>query len=170
MDVRLKFLKNSMHHSMFVFPYIPSADNDADIGTKLLPLAIFRKLRDRVTGKRADAGITAVLNAMRAHYTQKRARSAIRIPDVRQDAEHGGVSDHPKITQYSRSPSTRSLSVKQESPDSVHDMIDVAHAYIHHAVDQMYQSSPPLMNKSEILQNTKAMHAHQTKQAQSEVQ
>ena len=58
----------------------------------------------------------------------------------------------------------------QESPDSVHDMIDVAHAYIHHAVDQMYQSSPPLMNKSESLQNTKAMHAHQTKQAQSEVQ
>ena len=49
-------------------------------------------------------------------------------------------------------------------------MIDVAHAYIHHAVDQMYQSSPPLMNKPESLQNTKAMHAHQTKQAQSEVQ
>ena len=60
-------------------------------------------------------------------------------------------SDPPKITQYSRSPSTRSLSVKQESPDSVHDMIDVAHAYIHHAVDQMYQSPPPLMNKPENL-------------------
>ena len=74
-------------------------------------------------------------------------------------------SDHPKITQYSRSPSTRSLSVTQESPDSVHDMIDVAHAYIHHAVDQMYQSPPPLMNKSENLQSTKAMHAHQAKQA-----
>ena len=44
-------------------------------------------------------------------------------------------------------------------------MIDVAHAYIHHAVDQMYQSPPPLMNKPENLQNTKAMHAHQTKQA-----
>ena len=75
------------------------------------------------------------------------------------------LSDHPKITQYSRSPSTRSLSVKQESPDSVHDMIDVAHAYIHHAVDQMYQSPPPLVNKPENLQNTKAMHAHHTKQA-----
>ena len=40
-------------------------------------------------------------------------------------------------------------------------MIDVAHAYIHHAVDQMYQSPPPLMNKPENLQNTKAMHAYQ---------
>ena len=166
-DVRLKFLQNGMHHSMFNFPYIPSADNDADIGTKLLPLAIFRKLRDRVTGKRADADIAAVLNAMRAHYTQK-ARSVIRIPDVRQDAEHGGVSDHPKITQYSRSPSTRSLSVTQESPDSVHDMIDVAHAYIHHAVDQMYQSPPPLMREPENLQNTKAMHAHQSDPTQSQ--
>ena len=153
---------------MFVFPYIPSADNDADIGTKILPLPVFRKLRDRVTGKRADASITSVLNAMRAHYTQKRARSAIRIPDVRQDAEHGGVSEHPKITQYSRSPSTRSLSVTQESPDSVHDMIDVAHAYIHHAVDQMYQSPPPLMNKPENLQNTKAMHAHQSNPTRSQ--
>ena len=44
-------------------------------------------------------------------------------------------------------------------------MIDVAHAYIHHAVDQMYQSPPPLMNKPENLQDTKAMHAHHTKQA-----
>ena len=42
-------------------------------------------------------------------------------------------------------------------------MIDVAHAYIHNAVDQMYQSPPPLMNKPENLQNTKAMHAHQNK-------
>ena len=75
------------------------------------------------------------------------------------------LSDHPKATQYSRSPSTRSLSIKQESPDSVHDMIDVAHAYIHHAVEQMYQSPPSLMNKPENLQNTKAMHAHQAKQA-----
>ena len=78
------------------------------------------------------------------------------------------VTEHPKITQYSRSPSTRSLSVKQESPDSVHDMIDVAHAYIHHAVDQMYQSPPPLMNKPENLQNTKAMHAHQSNPTKSQ--
>ena len=77
-------------------------------------------------------------------------------------------SEHPKITQYSRSPSTRSLSVTQESPDSVHDMIDVAHAYIHHAVDQMYQSPPPLMNKPENLQNTKAMHAHQSNPTRSQ--
>ena len=35
--------------------------------TKVLPLLIFRKLRDRVAGKRADAGITAALNAMYAH-------------------------------------------------------------------------------------------------------
>ena len=41
-------------------------------------------------------------------------------------------------------------------------MIDVAHAYIHHAVDQMYQSPPPLMREPENLQNTKAMHAHQS--------
>ena len=44
-------------------------------------------------------------------------------------------------------------------------MIDVAHAYIHHAVDQMYQSPPQLVNKPENLQNTKATHAHHTKQA-----
>ena len=44
-------------------------------------------------------------------------------------------------------------------------MIDVAHAYIHQAVEQMYQSPPSLMNKPENLQNTKAMHAHQAKQA-----
>ena len=62
----------------------------------------------------------------------------------------------------------RSLSVTQESPDSVHDMIDVAHAYIHHAVDQMYQSPPPLMNKPENLQNTKAMHAHQSNPTKSQ--
>ena len=105
---------------------------------------------------------------MRAHYKQMRARSATRSSDVRQDAEHGGVSDHPKITQYSRSPSTRSLSVTQESPDSVHDMIDVVHAYIHHAVDQMYQSPPPLMREPENLQNTKAMHAHQSDPTQSQ--
>ena len=47
-------------------------------------------------------------------------------------------------------------------------MIDVAHAYIHHAVDQMYQSSPPLMNKPEDLQNTKAMHAHQRSPTKSQ--
>ena len=52
MDVRLKFLQNGMSHHMFEFTYIPSADNDADIGTKVLPLPIFRKLRDRVTGRR----------------------------------------------------------------------------------------------------------------------
>ena len=50
----------------------------------------------------------------------------------------------------------------QESPDSVHDMIDVAHAYIHHAVDQMYQSSPQVVSKPENMQNTKAAHAHQS--------
>ena len=162
MDVRLKFLQSGMHHDMFEFTYIPSADNDADIGTKVLPLPIFRKLRDRVTGRRADAGITAILNAMRAHYTQTRARSAIRSSDVRQDAEHGGVSDPPKITQYSRSPSTRSLSVMQESPDSVHAAVDIAHAYLHHAVEQICQSPPQVVSKPENMQNTKAAHAHQS--------
>ena len=47
-------------------------------------------------------------------------------------------------------------------------MIDVAHAYIHHAVDQMYQSPPPLMNKPENLQNTEAMHAHQSNPTKSQ--
>ena len=78
------------------------------------------------------------------------------------------LSDHPKITQYSRSPSTRSLSVMQESPGAVHDMIDVAHAYIHHAVEQMYQSPPRVMNKPENMQNTKAMHAHQSNPTKSQ--
>ncbi len=97
---------------------------------------------------------------MSCTYRYAHTKVSYSIHDV-----HVRFSDHPKITQYSRSPSTRSLSVKQESPDSVHDMIDVAHAYIHHAVDQMYQSPPPLMNKPENLQDTKAMHAHHTKQA-----
>ena len=44
MDIRLKFLQNSMHTEQFDFVYIPSADNDADIGTKVLALPIFRKL------------------------------------------------------------------------------------------------------------------------------
>ena len=131
-------------------------------------LPIFRKLRDRVTGKRADAGITAVLNAMYAHYTPTRERLAIRRSDVRQDAEHGGVSDPPKITQYSRSPSTRSLPVMQESPDSVHAAIDVAHAYIHHAVEQIYESPPSVMSRPENTQNTKAAHAHQSNPIKSQ--
>ena len=63
-----------MSHQVFEPTYIPSADNDAGIGTKVLPLPIFRKLRDRVTGKHAGAGITAVLNAMYAHYTPTRER------------------------------------------------------------------------------------------------
>ena len=41
---------------MFDFVYIPSADNDSDIGTKVLPLPIFRKLRAFVTGERVEAG------------------------------------------------------------------------------------------------------------------
>ena len=50
----------------------------------------------------------------------------------------------------------------QESPDSVHAAIDIAHAYIHHAVEQIYQSPPPVMSKPENTQNTKAAHAHQS--------
>ena len=81
---------------------------------------------------------------------------------------HGAFSDYPKITQYSRSPSTRSLSVTQESPDSVHAAVDIAHAYIHHAVEQMYQSPPRGTNKPENMQNTKAMHAHQRSPTKSQ--
>jgi hypothetical protein len=68
-------------------------------------------------------------------------------------------SDPPKITQYSRSPSTRSLSVMQESPDSVHAAVDIAHAYLHHAVEHMCQSPPQVMSKPENMQNTKAARA-----------
>ena len=39
-------------------------------------------------------------------------------------------------------------------------MIDVAHAYIHHAVDQMYQSPPPLMNKPEDTYRTRRQCMH----------
>ena len=69
------------------------------------------------------------------------------------------LSDPPKITQYSRSPSTRSLSVMQESPDSVHAAVDIAHAYLHHAVEHMYQSPPQVVSKPENMQNTKAARA-----------
>ena len=72
------------------------------------------------------------------------------------------LSDPPKITQYSRSPSTRNLSVMQESPDSVHAAVDIAHAYLHHAVEQICQSPPQVVSKPENMQNTKAAHAHQS--------
>ena len=72
---------------------------------------------------------------------------------------HVSFSDPPKITQYSRSPSTRSLSVMQESPDSVHAAVDIAHAYLHHAVEQICQSPPQVVSKPENMQNTKAARA-----------
>ena len=52
----------------------------------------------------------------------------------------------------------------QESPDSVHAAVDIAHAYLHHAVEHIYQSqSPPqVVSKPENMQNTKAAHAHQS--------
>ena len=37
-DIRLKFLQSGITTDMFDFVYIPSADNDSDIGTKVLPL------------------------------------------------------------------------------------------------------------------------------------
>ena len=40
---------------------MPSADNDADLGTKVLPLPVFRKLRARVAGDRPDMSIMAML-------------------------------------------------------------------------------------------------------------
>ena len=39
-------------------------------------------------------------------------------------------------------------------------MIDVANAYIHRAVDQMYQSPPPLMNKPENTCRTRRQCMH----------
>ena len=57
----------------------------------------------------------------------------------------------------------------QESPDSVHAVVDIAHAYmymctsiIHHAVEQICQSPPQVVSKPENMQNTKAAHAHQS--------
>ncbi|MEC7492927.1 MAG: hypothetical protein VYB01_08585, partial [Pseudomonadota bacterium] len=61
MDIRLKFLQFSMTTEQFHFAYIPSADNDADIGTKVLPLPVFRKLRARVAGDRPDMSVMAML-------------------------------------------------------------------------------------------------------------
>lgn len=75
---------------MFKFACIPSEDNDADIGTKVMPLPVFHKLRDRGTGRRADAQIMAVLNAVQAKY--ELTLSSPR-PDARRGAEHGGVLD-----------------------------------------------------------------------------
>ena len=71
-------------------------------------------------------------------------------------------SDPPKITQYSRSPSTRSLSVMQESPDSVHAVVDIAHAYIHQAVEQMRQSAshPHRSWTSRRTRRTRRQHMH----------
>ena len=60
-DIRLKFLQSGITTDMFDFVYIPSADNDSDIGTKVLPLPIFRKLRAFVTGERADSSVRAML-------------------------------------------------------------------------------------------------------------
>ena len=101
--------------------------------------------------------------AMSCTYRYAHTKVSYSIHDV-----HVRFSDHPKITQYSRSPSTRSLSVMQESPDSVHAAVDIAHAYIHHAVEQMYQSPPRVMNKPENMQNTKAMHARQSNPTKSQ--
>ena len=50
----------------------------------------------------------------------------------------------------------------QESPDSVHAAVDIAHAYLHHAVEQICQSPPQVVSKPENMQNTKAAHAHQS--------
>jgi len=96
MDIRLKFLQNSMHTEQFDFVYIPSADNDADIGTKVLALPIFRKLRERVTGTRIDHKVLAMIEARREF-----ARTAKRS-DVRRSDEHGGVSEHPSKYKHSQ--------------------------------------------------------------------
>ena len=64
MDIRLKFLQLGMSTEQFVFTYIPSADNDADIGTKVLALPAFRKLRARILGIRADTEVLQDIVAM----------------------------------------------------------------------------------------------------------
>ena len=113
MDIRLKFLQNSMDTEQFDFVYIPSADNDADIGTKVLALPIFRKLRERVTGARIDHGITALIEAKRS--------------DVHRSDEHGGVSEHSSKYKHSQS---NSPSIHHRIPSSIDMVLEYTHAPI----------------------------------------
>ena len=56
-----------------------------------------------------------------------------------------------------------------ESPNSEHAAIDMAHAYMHCALDQMRHQSPPQVmtkSKSKNMQNTKAAHAHKSYQVE----
>ncbi len=90
MDIRLKFLKAGMTTEEFDFTYIPSADNDADVGTKVLPLPTYRKLRARVAGDRPDAELTAML-AKIVHDT----RSGVSAPmPIEQDLHGQGRVHH----------------------------------------------------------------------------
>ena len=126
MDIRLKFLQNSMHTEQFDFVYIPSADNDTDIGTKVLALPIFRKLRERVTGTRIDHKVLAMIEA-RHEFARTAKRS-----DVRRSDEHGGVSEHPSKYKHSQ---LNSPSIHHRIPSSV----EVAEAYTHAPVDSHEQ-------------------------------
>ena len=101
---------------------IPLADNDADIGTKVLALPIFRKLRERVTGTRVDHKVLAMIEARREF-----ARTAKRS-DVRRSDEHGGVSEHTSKYKHSQS---NSPSIHHRIPSS----IDMAEAYTHAPID-----------------------------------
>ena len=116
MDIRLKFLKAGMTTEQFDFTYIPSTDNDADIGTKVLPLPTYRKLRARVAGDRPDAELTAML-AQIVHDTRSNTCALMPIERDRHGQKHvsragspgartrraGGVSELPNSTSY-RSP------------------------------------------------------------------
>ena len=52
--IRFHFLRQHVENKEVVLKYVPSADNVADILTKPLPRAAFRKLRDLLMGEKAE--------------------------------------------------------------------------------------------------------------------
>ena len=88
----------------------------------------------------------------------------------------GSLKPH-KDTKYSQSPPSRCTLAPgcalalHESPNSVHAAIDMAHAYMHRALDQMLYQSPPqfgIKHESKNMQNTKAAFARKSTPTKSQ--
>ena len=98
MDIRLKFLQMHADIQTFDFLYIPTADNDADLNTKVLSAPVFRTLSRRVMGENMQTdGLELVKDAIRALHTRTPPREDVQRGDAR-IREHGGVSEHHHLS------------------------------------------------------------------------
>ena len=140
MDIRLKFLQMGMTTEQFVFAYIPSADNDADIGTKVLPLPVFRKLRARILGIRADTDVLQTMSAT-AHAATATSDATGRVNVARTISPTPGCKRYRKSDARPRRAGGVSermnTSSSHRSPASVADAIEhIAERIVAKAAEQ----------------------------------